>query len=142
MSSHRIRLQGPWDARRLDRDEQPTRVFMPLSWEAIFGDESGRAEFCRKFNQPTNLEAHEQVWVVFDGIGGEGSVRLNGHVLGLITCEASVAEFEITRQLALHNELIVELALYPDRVAASRTAASSQNGLWGVVSLEIRLVDD
>ena len=89
-----------------------------------------------KFNQPTNLEDHEQVWVVFDGIGGEGSVRLNGQDLGAIAMTRSTAEFDITRQLALHNELVVELAF---RVNGDSDALG---GLWGLVALEIRFDDD
>ncbi len=130
MPTHRIQLKGPWDVRRLDQDKPPTRVFMPASWVAIFGEESGRAEFRRKFNQPTNLESHEQVWVVFDGVGGEGLFRINGQIIGPIS--APTAEFEITRQLSLHNELIVELAVFVDR------ASDPQSGLWGLVALEIR----
>ena len=130
MPTHRIQLKGPWEVRRLDQDKPPTRVFMPASWVAIFGEESGRAEFRRKFNQPTNLESHEQVWVVFDGVGGEGLFRINGQIIGSIS--APTAEFEITRQLSLHNELIVELTVFADR------ASDPQSGLWGLVTLEIR----
>lgn len=130
MPTHRIQLKGPWEVRRLDQDKPPMRVFMPASWVAIFGEESGRAEFRRKFNQPTNLESHEHVWIVFDGIGGEGMFRINGHDLGPIS--ASTAEFEITRLLSLHNELIVELVVLADR------ASDPQSGLWGLVALEIR----
>ncbi len=133
MPTHRIHLKGPWDVRRLDRDEPSLRVFMPASWESIFGEDAGRAEFRRKFNQPTNLEAHERVWIVFDGIGGRGLVRINGDDLGPIDSAALTAEFEITQQLSLHNELTIELAV------ESAKAAEPQSGLWGPVALEIRV---
>ncbi len=132
MPAHRIHLKGPWDVRRLDRDEPSIRVFMPATWEAIFGEDAGRAEFRRKFNQPTNLEPHEHVWVVFDGIGGEGLARLNGFDLGPIDRTAPTAEFEITRLLTLHNELSVELNVM------SEPATAALNGLWGAVAVEIR----
>lgn len=136
MATHRIQLKGPWDVRLLDENVPPRRVFMPMSWREIFGTTTDRAEFRRKFNQPTNLEDHEQVWVVFDGIGGEGSVRLNGHDLGAIAMTRSTAEFDITRQLALHNELVVELAFRVDG------DSDALGGLWGLVALEIRFDDD
>ena len=133
MPTHRIHLKGPWDVRRLDRDEPTSRVFMPASWQAVFGSEFGQAEFRRKFNQPTNLESHEHVWIVFDGIGGEGSIRINGQNLGPITSATSSAEFEITRHLSLHNDLVVELTVFSEK------GADSQSGLWGPVALEIRV---
>ena len=133
MPTHRIQLKGPWQVRRLDQDKPPTRVFMPASWVAIFGEESGRAEFRRKFNQPTNLESHEHVWIVFDGIGGEGTIRINGQNLGPITSATSSAEFEITQHLSLHNELVVELTVFSEK------GADSKSGLWGPVALEIRV---
>ncbi|MCX7421385.1 MAG: hypothetical protein NT013_17830 [Planctomycetia bacterium] len=132
MPAHRIHLKGPWEVRRLDRDEPLIRVIMPTTWEAIFGEDAGRAEFRRKFNQPTNLEPHEHVWIVFDGIGGEGLARLNGFTLGPIDRTTPTAEFEITQLLALHNELSVELDVKSEQVA------ESLNGLWGLIALEIR----
>ena len=136
MATHRIQLKGPWDVRRLDEDAPAARVFMPTSWQEIFDTATNRAEFRRKFNQPTNLEDHEQVWIVFDGIRGEGSVRLNGGDLGSIALTRSTAEFDITKQLALHNELVVELAFRAD------SNSDALGGLWGLVALEIRFDDD
>jgi len=116
----------------MDRDEPARRVVLPASWQTLFGAESGRAEFGRKFNQPTNLESHEHVWVVFDGIRGEATVRINRQPLGQIAPTAATAEFEITRHLVLHNELVVDLSFVPDADPAQ------PGGLWGPVALEIR----
>ena len=132
MPTHRIYLKGPWDVSRLDRDEPAVRVVMPASWQTLFGDESGRAEFRRKFNLPTNLEAHEQVWIVFDGLRGEIAVSLNGQRLGQIADSEETAEFEITRHLVLHNELIVDVNF------GGADPGSRPGGLWGTVALEIR----
>lgn len=125
-------LKGPWEVRRLDREEPSRRVTLPASWQAIFGDEAGRAEFRRKFNQPTNLESHEHVWIVFQGVRGAAWVDLNGQRLGGIDIAEETAEFEITPHLTLHNELIVQLTF---RVGSP---PEQPGGLWGPVALEIR----
>ena len=87
----------------MDREEPSRRVTMPASWQTIFeGSSCGRAEFRRTFNQPTNLEAHEHVWIVFQGVRGAGWVDLNGQRLGGIEGgihnDDETAEFEITPQ--------------------------------------------
>ena len=133
MLVHRMFLKGPWEVRRLDCDEPTLRVKLPASWQAIFqGSNSGRAEFRRKFNQPTNLESHESVWIVFQGVRGAAWVNLNGQRLGDIDIDDATAEFEITRHLALHNELVVQLTF---RIGAP---PDQPGGLWGPVALEIR----
>lgn len=125
-------LKGPWEVRRLDRDEPSRRVTMPASWQTIFGDETGRAEFRRTFNQPTNLDAHDQVWIVFQGVRGAGWVDINGQRLDSIKTENQTAEFEITPHLWQHNELVVQLAF------GAGSAPDQLGGLWGPVALEIR----
>lgn len=133
MPVHRMYLKGPWEVRRLDRDEPSRRVTLPASWQTIFeGNSCGRAEFRRKFNQPTNLESHEHVWIVFQGVRGAAWVDLNGQRLGEINPDTMTAEFEITQHLALHNELIVRLTIQIGSVS------NQPSGLWGPVALEIR----
>ena len=132
MPVHRMFLKGPWEVRWLDCDEPPRRVILPAIWQTIFGDQTGQAEFRRKFNQPTNLQAHEHVWIVFQGVSGAGQVGINGQWLGGIDRDGTTAEFEITLHLAMHNELVVQLTFDvggpPDQLG----------GLWGPVALEIR----
>lgn len=135
MPTHRMHLKGPWDFYWLDREEPDGRAVMPMSWRELFGAESGRVEFRRKFNMPTNLEAHEHVWIVFDGIGGESTVSVNRELLGHIAADQSNAEFEITSLLNVHNELCVALSFDPARVPPEL------GGLWGPVALEIRFDD-
>ena len=132
MPVHRMFLKGPWEVRRLDREEPARRVTMPASWQMIFDDETGRAEFRRTFNQPTNLEAHEHVWIVFQGVRGAAWVDLNGQRLGGIDIGDDTAEFEITPHLALRNELVVQLTLWVGSLP------DQPGGLWGPVALEIR----
>lgn len=133
MPVHRMFLKGPWEVRRLDREGPARRVRLPASWQTIFpGSNCGRAEFRRKFNQPTNLEAHEHVWIVFQGVRGTASVDLNGQRLGGIDIADDTAEFEITPHLALHNELIVQLTF------EANDSSEQPGGLWGPVALEIR----
>ena len=126
-------LKGPWEVRRLDREEPSRRVTMPASWQAIFpGSSAGRAEFRRKFNQPTNLETHEHVWIVFQGVRGVAWVDLNGQRLGGINIGDETTEFEITSHLALRNELVVQLTF------SDNDSPDQPGGLWGPVALEIR----
>ncbi len=128
-------LKGPWEVWRLDREEPPRRVTLPASWQTIFGYEAGRAEFRRKFNQPTNLESHEHVWIVFQGVSGAASVDINGQRLGGIDIGDETAEFEITSHLAQHNELVVQLTFWVG------SPPDQPGGLWGPVALEIRSED-
>ena len=106
---------------------------MPASWQTIFeGSSCGRAEFRRTFNQPTNLEAHEQVWIVFQGVRGAAWVDFNGQRLGGIKIGDDTAEFEITPHLSLRNELVVQLTFWVG------SPPDQPGGLWGPVALEIR----
>ncbi len=133
MPVHRMFLKGPWEVRRLDREEPSRRVVLPASWQTIFeGSRCGRAEFRRKFHQPTNLESHEQVWIVFQGVRGAAGVDLNGQRLGGIDINDETAEFEITPHLTLHNELVVQFMF------EANDAPDLPGGLWGPVALEIR----
>lgn len=133
MPVHRMFLKGPWEVRPLDRDEPSRRVTLPASWQTIFdGSSCGRAEFRRTFNQPTNLESHEHVWIVFQGVRGVAWVNLNQQRLGEINLDDTTAEFEITPHLSLHNELVVQLTF------DVLTPPDQPGGLWGPVALEIR----
>lgn len=132
MPVHRMFLKGPWEVRRLDREEPSRRVTLPASWQTIFGNEAGRAEFRRTFNQPTNLESHEHVWIVFQGVRGAAWVSLNRQRLGEINLDDTTAEFELTPHLALHNELVVQLTFDVGN------SPDQPGGLWGPVALEIR----
>lgn len=147
MQPHRMHLRGPWqyewlsaqpgtfDAPKLQ--EPPSiaesgRVKMPASWESLFGDISGRVRFRRRFHRPTNLDANEQVWIVFDGIGGSGQVLINGERLAEFGDRQTSLEFDVTRRLSVSNELVVDLEHSADQRGAR------PGGLWGLVAIEIR----
>lgn len=137
-SIHRIRLHGPWDARRCETAggaaeswAPPLRVRMPASWIELFGAEPGRGEFTRHFQWPTNLEPEERVWLVLDGVGGTGIVRLNGEPLSPSLGSSRTAEYDITSCLRSSNVLLVHLEFDPGM-------ESSPGGLYGTVALEVR----
>ena len=145
MSVHRIRLVGPWDFTWREASEtkddsdgleiRPTKsgsIQMPCDWQALFSTEAGCATFSRRFHRPTNLEAREQVVIVLTGVGGEGTMSLNGTVLLEFTRAASSVEADVTHRLLAFNLLEVCVRFSP--------ALESQNpgGLFAPVVLEIR----
>lgn len=147
MQPHRMHLRGPWQFEWLsarpgavDADlaqESPStsasgRVKMPATWQSLFGRVSGRARFRRRFHRPTNLDANERVWIVFDGIGGSGHVLINGERLGQFDDGQSSLEFDVTGRLSASNELVVEIEHNAD------VADAPPGGLWGPVAIEIR----
>jgi hypothetical protein len=135
-----MHLRGPWEFEILADEtarlgtETSTRgmLRLPISWQEAWGDFRGTVRFLRRFHAPTNLDPHERVFVVFDGVGGSASVSANEKLLGSIPENVGTAEFEITPLLAPNNQLVVEL-----RFLATGEAAP-QGGLWGPVALEIR----
>jgi beta-galactosidase/beta-glucuronidase len=143
MHPHRIRLKGPWEyewrsssatadaATAAIGFPRTGRVKMPASWQDAFGDEAGEVKFRRRFQKPTNLDPHERVSLVFDGIGGTGRVALNGQELGSVTASDDTQRYDVTLLLQASNELLVELAFEP------RQSGSATGGLWGPVVIEI-----
>jgi hypothetical protein len=81
VSIHRIRLRDPW---------------------AVEPHGDG-LRYRRRFGQPTNLDSTESVWLTLS----DGPVRvwINDRWLGE---SDGATEFEVTTDLALRNELIVE----------------------------------
>ena len=138
MPVHRIHLKGPWEYEWLGpfwEDlpfEKRGRLRMPVSWESAFGRTVGMVRFSRRFHQPTNLDPHERVLLVFDGIGGQGTVRLNDNALGAVEASAGRLEFDVTENLRPSCELTVELEFDP------AGQGKTPGGLWGPVAIEIR----
>jgi hypothetical protein len=136
MSSHTIRLIGPWQVQWIAPADAaglfdtPQSVTMPREWTSLFGDRAGTARFTRGFNCPTNLDVTERVVVVFDGVGGSGEVRINDVALGEIAAEVDATAFDITSQLRKRNELVVELTFDPRK-------SVPPGGLYDVVALRI-----
>jgi hypothetical protein len=156
---HVIRLRGPWEyeplarvwvgaggARREDRDSLPSagRGQLPADWGLTLGaDFRGRVRYSRRFGLPTNLEPHEQVWLVAEGVDYSGTLELNGTALGEVTGYIGPpAEFNITRILSERNVLVfeIELANYePGATVPHRPGREHlPGGPIGEVRLEIR----
>jgi len=119
---YRILLRGPWQSEpqvRCQPDVTGTRVWsisalppaatvrLPASWHDLFGEFRGRVVFRRKFHPPSNLEPTTRLAIAFDGVGGHGSVALNGRFLGKLNPTSH--RFEIIGQLPPNCELEVEL---------------------------------
>lgn len=141
MPTHRIRLIGPWEYSWTGSLTAPTEslsettsgsVKMPCDWLVLFGTDAGAATFSRRFHCPTNLEPHERVFLVFEGIGGQGEIALNDEVLAQVTPTDQPVEVEVTNRLQRFNRLNVSLQFNP------QAATPYRGGLYGAVVLEIR----
>ena len=132
---HRINLKGPWEFQLLlsvvVASELPDRgtVKFPADWQDFLGDFRGRTRFIRRFNCPTNLDAHERVDLVLDGAGGFLVIRLNQQAVGVIPASQHSGRFDVTHLLQLHNVLEIDV----DWDGSS----TEQGGLWAPVALEI-----
>jgi len=131
---HRINLKGPWGFQPLEglsSDSLPEAgtVKFPAAWQSFLGDFRGRTRFSRTFNCPTNLDAHERVNLLLDGVSGQARITLNGKLVGAIDNPAPPARFDITQFLERHNQLQIEVQW--------EGAADQPGGLWAPVALEI-----
>jgi len=124
---HVIRLRGPWeyeplarvfvapDGTRRESTEElppPGRVHLPTDWGATLGQEfRGRVRYIRRFGLPTNLEPHEQVWLVIEGVDYFGMLSLNGQSLGEVVGFQTPREFDIQGLLADRNLLTLDIEL-------------------------------
>jgi uncharacterized protein with NRDE domain len=146
-SPYRFFLRGPWQSEplaRVERDETGTLVWsgselpaagmirLPASWQDVFGNFRGRVRFLRRFHPPTNVEADDRLFVVLDGIGGEGIVWLNGRFLGKTSARGSSTSLEVTGTLRTNNELEIDLEY------ADFSDDPGPGGLFAPVALEIR----
>lgn len=145
LPAHRIQLRGPWGftpisiAGNGDRTTEQRRGDMPpagiarlpASWQSVFGDFRGRVRFERKFHRPSNLEADESVWLVFEAVGGDGQATLNGQRLGTIYAGDEPQRFDITNVLRGDEQLLVELEF------TNSSAEAMPGGLYAPVFLEI-----
>ncbi|MEX0677321.1 MAG: hypothetical protein WD063_09610 [Pirellulales bacterium] len=151
---HVIRLRGPWELEPLvryvdagggHREETAdlphggkTRV--PGDWAELLGaDFLGRVRYTRRFNCPTNLDAHQRVWLVLEGVDHDAELLLNNQPLGPMRgCAAK--RFDITPLLISHNELWIDVSLAADAfhdAEARGERAGHAGGLVGEVRLEI-----
>jgi beta-galactosidase/beta-glucuronidase len=152
---HAIRLRGPWEyeplartfvaadgTRREGTDELPPsgRVHLPADWGVKLGaDFRGRVRYVRRFGLPTNLEPHEQVWLVIDGVDYFGMVSLNGKPLGEMVGYQEAREFDVGDLLADRNLLTLEVELPRYEVGDSEIDRPGRDHLPGGPIGEIRL---
>jgi len=142
MLPHRMNLKGPWKYEWLsfaqECDDETVRsgtAKMPRTWQSLFGSVSGRVRFSRVFHRPTNLDANECVFIVFDGVGGCATISVNGATLGSITPPSEKAAFDMTPLLQPTNRLVVEVEF---KVSHDN---EQPGGLWAPVGIEIRAAD-
>lgn len=137
MNVHRIRLKGPWEYEWLrgapsNNTAVAGRVHMPSDWQEAFGNASGVVKFSRNFQRPTNLDADEHVFLVFEGIGGLGEISLNGEQLTRSTQKSWEASADVTAFLRPRNQVVVCLDFDP------HATPDVPGGLWKPVVIEIR----
>ena len=120
MYPHRIRLRGPWEYESIST-ETPASGRIDLPWAADRTRFAGPVRYRRRFGLPRQIDPHERVWLIIQGLVSEASVSLNGHPL------ESGTQFEVTSDLRERNELQVEIER-DDQTAV----------LWDEIALEIR----
>ena len=142
MTPHRMHLHGPWQYEWLSAEPfdsvvpRTGRVTMPCQWKSLFGDVAGKARFRRRFHKPTNLEQHEQVFIVLEDVTGRVQVSINDSVLGTADNPQKTLDYEITDSLKPFNELSVEIEFDP--ASTSINEDSNSVTLWEWVAIEIR----
>ena len=152
---HQIRLRGPWeyepvarfqravDGRQstLTNDLPPAgRLELPADWGATLGsDFRGRVRYRRRFGRPPQLDSHEQIWLVVEGVDASGSASLNDRPLGPIVGYAVSSEWDVTHLLEPRNqlELLVDLPDFDPQCA--RELRPGRESLSGGPVREVRL---
>jgi hypothetical protein len=109
MYPHRIRLRGPWECEVLDQAGEPAappaRVVLPGAPGV-----TGCVRFRRRFGYPGRIDAHERVWLVFEGTAAALRLAVNGTPLGSVSGHV---EADVTGLLAARNEVTAETELSP-----------------------------
>jgi len=128
MAAHRIQLRGPWEVETLDPSAVlPSRVQLPCTWAAAFGEFSGPVRLKRRFHRPTNLDPTDHVRLVVVAPGQAGRFTLNGRSLGTFVAQTGESSFEIGDGLLQTNQMIVEL----------QPPESGSSLFWQTVAIEI-----
>jgi hypothetical protein len=120
---HQIRIRGPWNFSTSDGETGVVK--MPGVW--LKRDVS--LQLNRKFNWLADLDDGETVFLIFEGYGGRGHLRVNDQQLGSL--DGSTAAFEVTELLRPSNMIDLELSF-------GDLADDIPAGLWGEVRLEVR----
>ncbi|QDU29942.1 hypothetical protein ETAA8_50600 [Anatilimnocola aggregata] len=160
---HAVRLRGPWQIEplarfRLSSDgniaEETTNLpaatttDVPADWGHVLGNDfvCGRVRYTRRFGLPTNLSPEERVSLVIERLDWQGTIELNGQVLGDQLYADGLRTYEITALLKFRNllQIVVELPAvgnaggsYTDRHIERAGREHLPGGLIGEVRLEI-----
>lgn len=149
--AHRIHLRGPWRIEPLARAETgpegvtrrlpsglptPSAARLPESLANLLGTFRGRVAFRRRFHRPNNLESHERVEIVLEGVAAAGEVSLNGRLLGPIDMHTRSFRRDVTGLLEANSELTVELEV------VQRASQPMETQPWQLAYLEIRARSD
>jgi hypothetical protein len=127
MYPHRIRLRDPWDAEPLDPHGETRRVVMPARFGECGLGEYRKVRFSRRFGRPRQIDGHERVWLVGEGLEGQAEISLNArHLVAHCGCDGPF-EIPVSDLLTERNELAIEIEV-----------GEPGGGLWGDVALEIR----
>jgi hypothetical protein len=104
---HPIRLRGPWEFAVDGEPWSDERVTLPDGWSALAEAHAGRRlRLRRMFNRPTNLEPHEQVWLVVERHPAHVAATLNNQAISLARA-GGAREGLVTAMLADRNELVM-----------------------------------
>ena len=95
---------------------------LPAAWDAVLPGVRGTVRYTRRFGRPTNLEAHERVWLVVEDVAGSATIELNGE-------KVPDTFYDVTDRLRERNLLQIDVT-QPDPAQPA--------GLVGEVRLEIR----
>jgi hypothetical protein len=131
---HQIRLHGPWEVIG-PKDAAPRTVTMPQDWISLFSTTAGTARFIRWFHSPTNLDPDETVWLSLAGLGGTGTIAVNGIALKEFTTNETSFAVDVTAVLKLRNRLDIELRHDP-------VMDVGRGGLYGEIAVMIESVAD
>ena len=165
MYPHRVRLHGPWQFEpvtrtavlgdgRIEQRLGPVplsgRVRIPVTSVGTTLDGfRGRVRWRRAFHWPRTLEAHERLWLAFDGVDYFADVALNQVPLGRHEGYFDPFEFDITGLIGRRNELVVAVDCPAEidvcrprmiRGTLETRAPRFVGGLWRDVTLQVRSV--
>jgi hypothetical protein len=126
MYPHRIRLRGPWEAEPIDLPGPPRRVTLPARLDECGLGDCRRVRFRRRFGRPRQIDAHERIWLIGEGLPGRAELRVNGQPLGTVA-DGEPFALPLANLLGERNELVIDL-----------DAADPLGGPWGDVALEVR----
>jgi hypothetical protein len=125
MYPYRIRLRGPWEAVPLDPPGEMRRVTMPARLGECGLTDCRHVLLRRHFGRPRQIDQHERVWLVGEGVGGRAELHMNAQPVGC--CSREPFAFPVTHLIAERNELKLDLHF-----------AGLVDGWLGDFALEIR----